>query len=96
MIMLTGCGDKSADTSIISDIDSRETVSENTISQESSENSYTSIQITELEKGFSYAEMKDDYAFDKFLSNGGAESDTEVISFLTKNLIGDVVSGFGG
>ncbi len=96
MLMLTGCGDKSTDTSIMSDTNSRETVSENTILQESSENSYTSIQITELEKGFSYAEMKDDYAFDKFLSDGGAESDTEVISFLTKNLIGNTINGFGG
>ena len=96
MIMLTGCGDKSADMSSMSDIDSRETVSENIISQESSENSYTSTQITELEEGFSYAEMKSDYAFDKFLSDGGAESDTDVINFLAKNLIGDTVSGFGG
>ena len=37
---------------------------------------------TELESGLSYAEFEGDYRFDKFLAEGGAESDTGVIAFL--------------
>ena len=53
------------------------------------------IKITELEKGLSHTKYSGDYKFEKFLAEGGAESDSEVISFLAKNLIGDVLSSFG-
>lgn len=94
MLMLTGCGDRSSDMSNSTDSSKSEAQSGN--SANSTEKSDGGVQIKELESGFSYAEFKGDYAFDKFLSGGGAESDTEVISFLTKNLIGDAISGFGG
>lgn len=87
MLMLTGCGDKSSDISSRADSSSSEMPSENSV--ENNKNSDGGVQITELEAGFSYAEFKGDYAFDKFLSDGGAESDTDVINFLAKNLIGD-------
>lgn len=53
------------------------------------------IKITELEKGLSHTKYSGDYKFEKFLAEGGAESDSEVISFLAKNLIGDALSSFG-
>ena len=52
--------------------------------------------ITELESGLSYAEFEGDYQFDKFLSEGGAESDMSVIAFLGKNMLGDITGGLGG
>ncbi|MCH5207158.1 MAG: linear amide C-N hydrolase [Oscillospiraceae bacterium] len=51
--------------------------------------------ITELEKGLSHSSFSGDYKFDKFLAEGGAKSDSEVIAFLARNLIGDALSGFG-
>lgn len=94
ILMMTGCGDRFSDMSNSTDSSRNEAQSGN--STNSTENSDGGVQIKELESGFSYAEFKGDYAFDKFLSGGGAESDTEVISFLTKNLIGDAISEFGG
>ena len=51
--------------------------------------------ITELEKGLSHARYSGDYKFDEFLTEGGAESDNEVIAFLAKKLIGSALSSFG-
>ena len=51
--------------------------------------------ITELEKGLSHTRYSGDYKFEKFLSEGGAESDNEVIAFLAKNLIGNALLSFG-
>lgn len=53
------------------------------------------VKIAELEKGLSSVRFEGDYKFDRFLSEGGAESDSEVIAFLTKNIIGDAVSNLG-
>ncbi|MCM1262588.1 MAG: C45 family autoproteolytic acyltransferase/hydrolase [Butyrivibrio sp.] len=53
-------------------------------------------EIMELEKGFSAVRYDGDYGFDKFLSEGGASSDQEVIGFLTENLLSDTDIGFNG
>lgn len=52
--------------------------------------------ITELKDGFSVVQYEGDYGFDKFLSEGGASSDREVIGFLTENLLGNIGLGFTG
>lgn len=60
-----------------------------------------SSSITKLEDGFSAVKYDGDYGFDNFLSKGGASSDTDVIEFLTNNLltgvndIGMEQNGFG-
>ncbi len=90
---LTACGSTSegssgtVTTSIETDSSGVATVqTENTIPGEK----------TELESGLSYAEFDGDYQFDKFLSEGGAESDMSVIAFLGKNMLGDIAGSFGG
>lgn len=44
-------------------------------------------EITELEDGLSAVLYMGDYGFDEFLEQGGAASDSEVIHFLTSNVI---------
>lgn len=44
-------------------------------------------EITELEDGLSVVRYDGDYGFDAFLEQGGAASDSEVIRFLTNNVI---------
>lgn len=46
--------------------------------------------INELESGFSVVRLKGDYGFDKFLEQGGAKSDAEVLKYLTTTLLGEV------
>lgn len=43
--------------------------------------------ITQLENGFSAVRYDGDYGFDAFLSQGGAASDSEVVSYLANNLL---------
>ena len=64
-------------------------------SEASSVTATENAKITELEKGFSHTRYNGDYKFEKFLADGGAKSDNEVIAFLSKNLIGGGLSGFG-
>lgn len=45
--------------------------------------------ITVLKDGFSTVSFKGNYGFDRFLAQGGALSDTDVIEFLTKYLLSD-------
>lgn len=45
------------------------------------------FEITELENGLSSVSFEGDYGFDKFISQGGAPSDSEVVNFLKDNLI---------
>lgn len=52
--------------------------------------------IVELEEGLSVVRYDGDYAFDKFLSGGGASSDEEVIGFLSENLLSGMDLGFLG
>lgn len=44
--------------------------------------------ITELENGISAVQFDGDYSFDKFLEQGGASSDSEVMQFLAENITG--------
>ena len=47
--------------------------------------------INELERGLSSVKFDNDYAFDKFIENGGAKSDSELVSFLKTNIFsGDI------
>ena len=73
----------------------RTTSSEPSMSEDNSVIIIKNGKITELEKGLSHTRYSGDYKFDKFLSEGGAESDNEVIAFLGKNLIGDALLSFG-
>ena len=52
------------------------------------ENDYitTTSDITELESGFSVVRYDGDYSFDDFLEQGGAESDQDVMRFLTETV----------
>ncbi|MCH5197104.1 MAG: membrane lipoprotein lipid attachment site-containing protein, partial [Oscillospiraceae bacterium] len=71
---------------------------QNNQSSQSESNSVTNpenMKITELEKGLSHTSYSGDYKFGQFLAEGGAESDSEVIAFLARNLIGDAISSFG-
>lgn len=51
-------------------------------------------EIRELENGLSAVKYEGDYAFDAFLSAGGASSDREVIGFLAENLPSGMNIGF--
>ncbi len=53
-------------------------------------------EIMELEKGFSAVRYDGDYGFDRFLSEGGASSDKEVVGFLTESLLSGTDIGFNG
>ncbi len=55
-----------------------------------------SEKITELEDGLSTVRYEGDYCFDKFLSDGGASTDGEVVEFLTENLLENSDLGFAG
>lgn len=48
-----------------------------------------SEKITELADGLSAVRHSGDYGFDKFLAQGGASSDAEVVSFLMENGMGE-------
>lgn len=54
-------------------------------------------EITKLADGFSAVRYSGDFGFDLFLDQGGASSDSEVVSFLMENVMSDI-SGllFGG
>lgn len=54
-------------------------------------------EIIELTDGFSAVRHTGDYGFDLFLEQGGATSDSEVVSFLMDNVLSDIGSLlFGG
>lgn len=54
-------------------------------------------EITELADGFSAVRYSGDYGFGLFLDQGGASSDSEVVSFLKENVMSDIsVLLFGG
>ncbi len=59
---------------------------QNEITQEEEALTWTE-KITELETGLSAVRYEGDYGFDTFLEQGGAASDSEVIRFLTANVI---------
>lgn len=91
-LMLTACGNSpesgNSSSSVTTDIQTDSSGAETVKIEET-----VSGDITELESGLSYAEFEGDYQFDKFLSEGGAESDMSVIAFLGKNMLGDITGG---
>ena len=91
-LVLTACADSGGigNNSVQSNQNNQSSQSE-TNSVINSEN----MKITELEKGLSHTSCSGDYKFGQFLAEGGAESDSEVIAFLARNLIGDALSSFG-
>ena len=93
--LLAGCADSAEKQTENSDTDtstasysSQTTISNNITNTEN-------IKITELENGLSHTRYSGDYKFDEFLAEGGAESDNEVIAFLSYNLIGYTIPSFG-
>ena len=83
LIILTGCGANTADSSN-GGADMENTPADG----DESANNYISMttEITELEPGFSAVRYDSDYAFDLFLEQGGADSDQDVLQFLTETL----------
>ena len=99
VLTLTACAAKNDTSNNVSDSVQS---TQNNQSEQSSQSEASSVTvtenatITELEKGLSHSSYNGDYKFAQFLAEGGAKSDNEVISFLSKNLIGGGLSGFGG
>ncbi|MCM1174907.1 MAG: C45 family autoproteolytic acyltransferase/hydrolase [Blautia sp.] len=92
---LTGCSENKAVTE--KGEQNMESVDRETDSKETKEtNIIPTGEIMELEKGFSAVRYDGDYGFDRFLSEGGASSDQEVVSFLTENLLFGTDIGFNG
>lgn len=55
----------------------------------------SAIQVQKLKDGLYYMEYNGDYGFDRFLEQGGADSDLEVARFVGKDLFGGlVIPGF--
>ena len=86
MIVFAGCSNAGETT---------QTDNSNVPSSSTQENaSFQSIEltdeITKLTDGFSAVRYSGDYGFDLFLEQGGAASDSEVVSFLMANVMPDV------
>ncbi len=95
VFFLAGCG--SSKTGMVQGEESMEGTDVETDSM-SKEKTYIVLteEMTELEKGFSAVRYDGDYGFDKFLSEGGASSDQEVVGFLAENLASGMDVGFSG
>ena len=88
LAMLTGCGNNSGLT-YTNDLADEGVNMENTATDKNdTEINYitTTSEITELERGFSAVRYEGDYSFDQFLEQGGAESDQDVLHFLTETM----------
>lgn len=94
MIMLsalltgTGCGSRSSDT------DREENFgAENTETREGTEDPLSFVPVTskmqELASGFSAVRYEGDYGFERFLEQGGADSDQAVLQFLASGLLAE-------
>ena len=51
--------------------------------------------VINLEKGLSAVKYEGDYGFDEFLKQGGAESDSDVVAFLSENILSSGGLSFG-
>ena len=88
--ILTGCASNSGLT-YTTDSSSGSVIIENTSTDKNdTANNYivTTSEITKLERGFSAVRYDGDYSFDRFLEQGGAKSDQDVLKFLTENIFG--------
>lgn len=88
--MLTGCGGRT---------DGQMQNAENSIATQTSPDAENvnlispTLEIVELENGFSTVRYDGDTGFDDFLSQGGASSDGEVVEYLAGNLLSDLNLG---
>lgn len=79
-----------ADTVLINDmaVQSDKTQETQSRAQEPKEYIEAGATVTELESGFSVVRFEGNDGFDTFLNQGGAESDREVLQFLTSTMLG--------
>lgn len=95
VFFLAGCG--SSKTGTVQGEESRESTDAKTDSMSKEKTSIAlTEEIMELDKDFSAVRYYGDYGFDRFLSEGGASSDQEVVGFLTENLLSGMDVGFNG
>lgn len=94
VLCLAGCKNVKTDQMTVSGQNKETLVSEENMEMENLENVLLTNEIRELENGLSAVKYQGDYAFDAFLSAGGASSDREVIGFLAGNLLSGMNTGF--
>lgn len=89
-MLFTGCGNNSEPqkSKHVSDTET------DTTTIETVEITRPTTKITELESGFSTVVYQGDYGFEEYLKQGGASSDAEVITYLTKNILSGMNLGF--
>ena len=87
-LLTTGCGNtEKAENNKSQKIVATQGAQEEGVDAEDNTVVTVTTKITELENGFSAVRYDGDYGFDKYLEKGGASSDSEVIKFLTRNLL---------
>lgn len=94
VLCLAGCKNAGTDQMTMGGQNKETLVSEENMETENLENVLLTNEIRELENGLSAVKYEGDYAFDAFLSAGGASSDREVIGFLAENLLSGMNIGF--
>lgn len=94
VLCLAGCKNAETDQMTMGGQNKETLVSEENMETENLENVLLTNEIRELENGLSAVKYEGDYAFDAFLSAGGASSDREVIGFLAENLLSGMNIGF--
>lgn len=96
MTALSGCGR----TSDVTDSEVAESTNNSDITETDETAAYTLIpltsEITELENGFFAVRYEGDYGFDEFIEQGGASSDSEVVAYLSEQLLSGLDLGFLG
>jgi len=87
IILIAGCSrEENVESEQNTEVSESTNNNEETVTEDQSAVSLSSS-ITQLEDGFSAVKYDGDYGFDDFLSQGGASSDSDVIDFLTDNLL---------
>lgn len=94
VLCLAGCKNAGTDQMTMGGQNKETSVSEENMETENLENVLPANEIRELENGLSAVKYEGDYAFDAFLSAGGASSDREVIGFLAENLLSGMNTQF--
>ena len=94
VLCLAGCKNAGTDQMTMGGQNKETSVSEENMETENLENVLLTNEIRELENGLSAVKYEGDYAFDAFLSAGGASSDREVSGFLAENLLSGMNIGF--
>lgn len=97
-LLLTGC--RSTSELFMESETSNQDLQEMTEQEERNVITLTS-EIKQLDDGFSAVRYDGDYRFDEFLTQGGASSDGEVVTYLAENLLsglnlGDLIGGIFG